>query len=225
MRHLSEKQKNLALIRVVDDDETVRQALSVFFTMADWRVKTYADGPSFLADFNPSVAGCAILDIRMPEMSGIELHNEMLLRGITLPVIFLSAHGDIEMAVEAVHRGAKTFLVKPPQNDKLLAAVESAVLDDFDGRRQILYVNELRQQWESLTPAEKRVAVLIGKGLSNATTASLLGVAERTVRGQRAAIYEKLDTENAVELSDFLHELTLAHVSINSTESPTEDKK
>lgn len=207
MKGLTEKQKGSAVIRIVDDDESVRQALTVFFSMADWQVKTYEDGPSFLAQVDFNTPGCAILDVRMPKMSGIELFDQMLARRILLPVIFLSAHGDIEMAVEAVQRGAKTFLVKPPDTDKLLETVESAVADDFVHRKETEYGESLQRQWKTLTPAEQQVAWLIGKGMTNAAAAEVVGVAERTIRGQRASIYQKLDVENAVEMSDFLHEL------------------
>lgn len=204
---LTERQKNTALIRIVDDDETVRNALTAFFTMADWRVAVYDNGTSFLEQSDFSVPGCVVLDVRMPGLTGIEVFDEMQKRDLKLPVVFLSAHGDIEMAVQAVQRGAETFLVKPPQPDKLLQAVEKAVADDFDLRRETQYGQTLLKQWLSLTPAERQVALLIGKGMTNATASSVLGVSERTVRGQRASIYSKLDVQNAVEMSEFLHEL------------------
>lgn len=210
MKALTDKQKKTAVVRVVDDDESVRRALTVFFTMADWQVRTYEDGAKFLEADDFSAPGCAILDVRMPRMNGIELFDEMRSRGIALPVIFLSAHGDIEMAVEAVHRGAKTFLVKPPKTDRLLEIVESAAVDDFERRRETQYGRRLQLQWKTLTPAEQQVAWLIGKGMTNAAAASVLGVSERTIRGQRASICEKLDVENAVEIAEFLHELQQA---------------
>ena len=113
---------------------------------------------------------------------------------------------DIEMAVEAVQRGARTFLTKPPKPEKLLAEIEKATLADWSRRQTENYAESLDAQWRELTPAEKQVAMMVGKGLSNAMIAETLGVGERTVRAQRAAIYGKLDIENAVELADFLHE-------------------
>ena len=109
-----------SLIRLVDDDESVLKAQSLFLEMAGFKVKAYNSAISFLDNDDFSVTGCLVLDVRMPHMSGIELQNELIRRGCDLPIIFLSAHGDIEMAVDAVHRGAKTFLVKPPRLEKLL---------------------------------------------------------------------------------------------------------
>ena len=204
---LNSNLKQKALIRIVDDDETVRRALSLFLSMADWRVKAYASAIELLDADDPAEPGCMILDVRMPGTSGIELHEELCRRGSDIPVIFLSAHGDIEMAVEAVHRGAKTFLVKPPQPEKLLALIEEAVADLFERRRTRDYLADLQKQWQTLTAAEQQVALMIGKGLTSAAAAEALGVTERTVRTQRASVYDKLDLENAVELADFLHEL------------------
>ena len=116
-----------SLIRLVDDDESVLKAQSLFLEMAGFKVKSYNSALSFLEKDDFSVTGCIVLDVRMPHMSGIELQNELIRRRCDLPIIFLSAHGDIEMAVEAVHKGAKTFLVKPPRLDKLLEDRKSVV--------------------------------------------------------------------------------------------------
>lgn len=207
MSPVSIERRRRTLVRVVDDDPTVRRALTVFLTMDEWPVAAYPSAQTFLAEDDLSVPGCLVLDIRMPGMSGIELHREMIRRGIDLPVIFLSAHGDVEMAVEAIERGAMTFLVKPPQPEKLLETVAKAVAANLTKRREAADEKRLLDLWHGLTAAERRVAVLVGKGLTNAQAAEALGVAERTVRAQRAAVWQKLDVENAVELSEFLHEL------------------
>lgn len=204
---VSTERRRRTLVRIVDDDPTVRRALTVFLTMDEWPVAAYPSAQSFLDDDDLTVPGCLVLDIRMPGMSGIELHREMIRRGIDLPVIFLSAHGDVEMAVEAIERGAMTFLVKPPQPEKLLETVAKAVAANLTKRREAADEKRLLDLWHGLTAAERRVAVLVGKGLTNAQAAEALGVAERTVRAQRAAVWQKLDVENAVELSEFLHEL------------------
>ena len=100
---------------MVDDDPTVLKALQTYLELADFVVRTYEGAEAFLEKDDPETPGCVVLDVRMPRMSGIELHRELLRRKIDLPVIFLSGHGDIEMAVAAVKAGAKTFLVKPPK--------------------------------------------------------------------------------------------------------------
>ncbi|MDD7442931.1 MAG: response regulator [Sutterellaceae bacterium] len=195
-----------SVVRLVDDDPGVLRALSVFLGMADWSVRTYGSGRDFLS--SPGAEpGCVVLDVRMPGMSGIEVQGEMKKRGLGLPIIFLSAHGDVELAVEAVRNGAKTFLVKPPKPEKLLAAVEEAVADNIARCRDLDYLRRLQGIWETLTPAEKEVAKLVAKGLQNAVIGDVLGISERTVRSHRTHIYEKLDAENAVEVSDFIREL------------------
>ena len=211
---LSDRRKAQSVVRIVDDDESILKALTVFLSFDDWRVRTYAGAAAFLASDDFETPGCIILDVRMPGMSGLELFEELLRRGIELPVVFLSAHGDIEMAVEAVRRGAKTFLVKPPKPEKLLEVLESVTADDWERRRKEAYAASLAEEWKKLTPAEAQVAVMVGKGLSNAFIAEAVGVAERTVRAQRASIYEKLDIENAVELADFIHELHDAEAAL-----------
>ena len=211
---LSDRRKAQSVVRIVDDDESILKALTVFLSFDDWRVRTYAGAAAFLASDDFETPGCIILDVRMPGMSGLELFEELLRRGIKLPVVFLSAHGDIEMAVEAVRRGAKTFLVKPPKPEKLLELLESVTADDWERRRKEAYAASLAEEWKKLTPAEAQVAVMVGKGLSNAFIADAVGVAERTVRAHRASIYEKLDIENAVELADFIHELHDAEAAL-----------
>ncbi len=211
---LSDRRKAQSVVRIVDDDESILKALTVFLSFDDWRVRTYAGAAAFLASDDFETPGCIILDVRMPGMSGLELFEELLRRGIELPVVFLSAHGDIEMAVEAVRRGAKTFLVKPPKPEKLLEVLESVTADDWERRRKEAYAASLAEEWKKLTPAEAQVAVMVGKGLSNAFIAETVGVAERTVRAHRASIYEKLDIENAVELADFIHELHDAEAAL-----------
>lgn len=203
---LTLEKKHKALIRLVDDDNTVLRALRTFLEIDDWRVETFQSGEAFLeSDF--SEPGCVVLDVRMPGLSGIEVHSELLRRKVRLPVIFLSAHGDIEMAVDAVHRGARTFLVKPPEPEKLLVVIESAVKSDFDERRLAEWARDLEASWAKLTPAEQLVAQMAAKGLTTTVIAEALGVGERTVKAHRAASLEKLDLANAVELSDFCHEL------------------
>ena len=181
---LSDRRKAQAVVRIVDDDESILKALTVFLSFDDWRVRTYAGAAAFLASDDFETPGCIILDVRMPGMSGLELFEELLRRGIELPVVFLSAHGDIEMAVEAVRRGAKTFLVKPPKPEKLLEVLESVTADDWERRRKEAYAASLAEEWKKLTPAEAQVAVMVGKGLSNAFIAEAVGGNQSNVSHQ-----------------------------------------
>ena len=133
----------------------------------------------------------------------------MIRRKIDLPIIFLSAHGDIAMAVEAVKAGAKTFLVKPPKLEELTAVIEEAIHENAERRAKERDLHALQTRFESLTPSEGTVAGMIVKGLTNAVIGETLGMAERTVKAHRAAVFEKLDVTNAVELADFMHEMDM----------------
>ena len=185
--------KRDSVIRLVDDDPSVLRALTTFLQMDDWQVRCFKSGIDFLHTPGKE-PGCVILDVRMPGLSGLEVQDLMKKKNIPLPVIFLSAHGDIELAVDAVRKGAKTFLEKPPKPDKLLSSIEEAVQAHVE-------------TWNTLTAAEKQVAGLVAKGLTNSVIASVLGVSENTIRAHRSMVNQKLDTENAVEVSDFIHEM------------------
>lgn len=139
-------------------------------------------------------------------MTGLELQDEMIRQKIDLPIIFLSAHGDIAMAVRAVQKGAKTFLVKPPNLEQLLEEIDSAIKLCFSIRDEKLLAQELQEEWNQLTEAEKKIAKLVAKGLSNQTIAEIQSVSEKTVRSQRASVYTKLEVENAAELTNFLRD-------------------
>lgn len=204
MRHETEP-----LVRIVDDDPSVREALATFLGMADYRTRAYASAGAFLEEDDAARPGCIVLDVRMPDMNGIELQAEMKRRGVGLPVIFLSAHGDVEMAADAVRAGAKGFLVKPPKLEKLTALIDESIRESLEQGRNRAYGAMLAAAWRTLTAAEEQVAVMVAKGLTNALIAQTLGIAERTVRAHREAVYRKLDVENAVELSDFLRDRAL----------------
>ena len=176
------------LVRLVDDDAGVREALTAFLQMADYETAAFASAADFLNTDDHDRPGCVVLDVRMPDMNGLELQAEMKRCGIALPVIFLSAHGDIEMAAEAVRAGAKNFLVKPPKPEKLTALIDEAVAECEALYRNRAYGAKLEALWATLTAAEKQVAVMVAKGLTNAVVADALGVAERTVRSHREAV-------------------------------------
>lgn len=199
--------KSQSLVRLVDDDESVLKAQSLFLEMAGFKVRAYNTALSFLEKDDFSITGCLILDVRMPHMSGLELQNELIRRKCDLPVIFLSAHGDIEMAVEAVQKGAKTFLVKPPKLEKLLSYIKEAVEEHRQRQKGRKFAEGLVRQWAVLTESERQVADMVAKGLTNNMISSALGITERTVRSHRSSIYEKLDVENAAELSVFFNDL------------------
>lgn len=144
------------LVRIVDDDPTICDSLSLFLLSFGWAVKAYASGREFLVGDSLSIPGCVILDVRMPGMTGIEVQHELKARGSFVPVLFLSAHGDIEMAVRAVQEGAFTFFEKPPVPEKILEAVQRAAEKSVMEKREARDRERGLALWESLTPAEKQ---------------------------------------------------------------------
>jgi FixJ family two-component response regulator len=195
------------IVRIVDDDPTVCDSQSFFLNLAGWETRTYSDAAEFLEKDDRAHPGCLILDVRMPKMSGLELQQELIKQKYDIPIIFLSAHGDIEMAIGCVQAGAFNFLVKPAEPEKLLALVQEAVAKHIRERKERAYRDDLQRLLNSLTAAEKKVAALVAKGLSTAKIAEVLEVTERTVQSHRSEIYEKLDVQNPVELNEFFHEL------------------
>lgn len=194
------------LIRIVDDDPSVVESLQFMLEMAGLQVKSYDGAESFLKRDDPKREGCLLLDVRMPSMTGLELQHRMRSLGNDLPIVFLSAHGDIRMAVQAVQEGAVDFLVKPPQTDELLAVLRRACSIHDERRRLESEMLAAENVWSSLTSSEQDTAELIAKGLTNRETASVLGISEETVRSRRSSILAKLEAVNAVEIADFLHE-------------------
>lgn len=194
-----------AVVRIVDDDPLVAESLRFLLEIAGYRVIAFDDARTFLQTDDHTQLGCVILDIRMPEMTGLECQQAMIEAHDDLPIVFLSAHADVEMAVEAVQKGASGFVVKPPKTPHLLAEIQKAVA--LHARRLSLRaeVASSKAVLARLTPAELETAQLIAKGLTNADIASLLGISEGTVRHRRMSISEKLDAQNAVEVGELFH--------------------
>ncbi len=195
------------LVRIVDDDPTICESQSFFLQLAGWQTVTYQDPNTFLERDDWARPGCIILDVRMPSLSGLEVQKELNKRGVDLPVIFLSAHGDIEMAMNCVEQGAFNFLVKPPLPEKLKDLVEKAIKLNKSQRRIKKEAMELQRLFSSLTSTEQLVARQVAKGLSNKLIGEVLGMSERTVQSHRGKIFSKLDVENAVELFQFLSDM------------------
>ncbi len=195
---------SLALIRIVDDDPEMCDSLEFLLSTEGWKVKTYPSAEAFLAEDEPMVPGCLLLDIRMPEMSGLELQEVMAKDDYALPIIFITAHGDISMAVDAVKRGAFDFLPKPIDDTKLLTSVANAV--ELDWKRRSHHVDTLSAKKElgSLTPREREVAELVALGLMNKIIAEKLGIAEKTVQVHRGQVCKKLKVRTAVDIARVL---------------------
>lgn len=188
------------LIHVVDDDDSLRSALQRLLAAAGYRVKAYASAGEFLLDPPADAPGCLLLDLRMPGPSGLDLQEALARHGIRLPVIFLSGHGDLATGVRAMKAGAVDFLSKPVEREPLLAAVARALELDAAQRAASGVDRELRARFAQLTAREREVFELVAAGRLNKQIADALGIAERTVKAQRAQVMAKLGAANAAEL-------------------------
>ena len=192
--------KAIALIRVVDDDRAVSKAIQFLLENEDWTVQVFSSGEEFLVNEAPSVPGCIILDVQMGGISGIEVHKELIARESKVPIIFLTAHGDIPMAVEAMKEGAAEFLVKPLDPEKLLQLVEKHVEWDIKRRQWSVSKEEAERRVESLTLRERQIVELVLKDLSNQEIAEALKLSRRTIECHRQVAYKKLQVNNVKEL-------------------------
>ncbi len=193
-----------ALVRIVDDDAEQLKSLAFLLRMGGFEVMTYQSAQSFLEMDDPRKPGCLLLDHRMPGMTGMELQAELVERGSLLPVIFLSAHGDIPMAMQAVHRGAMDFLVKPAAPDVLIAAVEKAVKKSFEDLAADAGQADLAEKAATLSDRELEVARLVAHGLLNKQIGDKLGISLPTVKLHRGNAAKKLGVRSAVAMAKAL---------------------
>ena len=195
------------LVRIVDDDPTICDSQSFFLQLAGWQTVTYQDPVTFLERDDWDRPGCIILDVRMPSLSGLVVQQDLNKRGVDLPIFFLSAHGDIEMAMNCVEQGAFNFLVKPPIPEKLKDLVEKAIKLNKSQRKIKKETEELQKLFSQLTSTEQMVARQVAKGLTNKMIGEVLDMSERTVQSHRSKVFAKLDVGNAVELFQFLSDM------------------
>ena len=193
------------LIRIVDDDAAVLEGLAFILEGEGWKVRTSDSAEKFLREDAPSVPGCLILDINMPGMNGLDLQRTMRDRGYGLPIIFLTGHGDIDVAISTIRLGAVEFLQKTCDNDRLISAVRDAVArsragfadvaaDPYDAIRLV----------QRLTERELFIAKRISSGLLNRQIAERLGISVRTVEAHRLAVFRKLEIKSVSELTTLL---------------------
>lgn len=196
------------VIRIVDDDADVRESFCYLLEGEGWRTKAYASAETFLEEDDVTVTGCIVLDVRIPGgMTGLELQQELMRCSCGLPLIFLSAHGNIEMAVRAVQNGACDFIPKPVDEEKLLAAIEKAVRKCEADSAASADRKEREARWNMLTTREKEVASFLAQGMPNKVIAARLGIANRTIQVHRATIYLKLGVRSPAEIANLIHRL------------------
>lgn len=191
------------LVRVVDDDEAMRRSYAFLLTMAGWPVVLYANAAEMLERDDLSTPGCIVLDVRMPGISGLELQHRLAQSRSSLPIIFVTGHGDVDMAVRAVKKGAFDFMLKPVDAERLKAAVAAACEASLSETTLEDSESNLRARFNELSPREKEVFERVAQGALNKTVAFELGIAERTVKFHRASACRKLGLKTPQELAAF----------------------
>jgi len=199
-----------ALVFVVDDDEAVRSSTKLLLKSVGLPAVTYSSAQEFLDNYDQMQPGCVVLDVRMPAMSGLELQQLLNMRGAIIPVIFITGHGDIPMAVEAMQHGAFDFLQKPFRDQDLLDRVQKALEKDRVNRVQLREKTRIQERRESLTPREREILELMTRGKPNKVMAADLGVSQRTVEIHRARVMEKMGASSLAQLVRMVMDLDLS---------------
>ena len=188
------------LVYIVDDDEDVREGFGLLMETVGQPFKSYATALAFLEEYHAGMRGCLVLDIRMPRMSGLELQQKLNEKGSLLPIIFITGHGDIPLAVEAMRRGALDFIRKPFREQNLLDRINEA-LDIEDGKRRTQADRQhVLDLFNSLSDREREVLELVAEGKMNKVVAQDLGISERTVEVHRSHIMHKLGIQTLAQL-------------------------
>lgn len=189
-----------AVVYVVDDDDAVRDSLSLLLRTVGLTSRAFASAAEFLEGYEADRVGCLVADIRMPGLSGLELQEELLERKIDIPVIFITGHGDVPMAVKAMKSGAMDFIQKPFRDQDLLDRINQALLRARSAHEEQLEVSDIRRRFDALTPRESEVMKMVVKGHANKVIAMDLGVSQRTVELHRARVMQKMGVRSLAEL-------------------------
>lgn len=192
--------KQTALVYIIDDDEAILKSLQWLIESDNIKVETYTDAITFLEEFKLQHPCCLITDIRMPRMSGLELQDYLISKNVVLPILFISGHADVPMAVNAMRKGAVDFLTKPFNDRRLLEAVNHALSDDETSHIKQQQINEFRAKIATLTPREQQVYQCMITGTLNKIIAAELGIHIKTVEIHRAHIMKKTAARSLAEL-------------------------
>jgi FixJ family two-component response regulator len=189
-----------ATVFVIEDDPSMRTAVEDLVRSVRLQVRAFASPQEFLESNRPEGPGCLVLDVRLPGMSGLTFHQELVKEGVTLPVIFITGHGDIPMSVRAMKAGAFEFLTKPFHHQELLDAIHAAIERDRDLRRDTVLITDLRKRYATLTERERQIMTLVVVGRVNKQIAAELNLSEITVKVHRGQVMRKMQAKSLPEL-------------------------
>jgi FixJ family two-component response regulator len=191
---------DVSTVYIVDDDAAVRAALLMLLKSVGLRGTSCASAQEFLSNYHEDQPGCLVLDVRMPGLSGLELQQQLNLRGATLPVLFMTGHADVPMAVEAMQAGAFDFLQKPFRDQDLLDRIQRALQHDHQLRAEQQQSQQLQERYATLTPREVQVMKLMTEGRPNKLMAVDLDLSQRTIEIHRAHVMEKMQARSLAQL-------------------------
>jgi FixJ family two-component response regulator len=200
-----------AIVHVVDDDASLRDALEGLFESVGLDTRTYGTAHEFLDANRVDKPGCIVIDIRLPDMNGLEFQSRLVQLGVGLPVVMMTGYGDIPMSVRAMKRGAVDFLAKPFHDQDMLDAVTSAIERDRQRRKEAENLSRMRHRFETLSPREREVMLLVTSGKMNKQVAGDLGISEITVKIHRGAAMRKMEARTLTDLVRIVEALRLTN--------------
>jgi len=200
----------VSTVYIIDDDRGMRQAVQDLVESVGLRADSFADAKEFLRAQRSSGPCCLVLDVRLPQMSGLDFQSQLTELGVGIPIIFITAHGDIPMSVRALKSGAVEFLTKPFRDQDLLDAIQQALKQDLGAREHQAEVDDLRGRYEELTPREREVMSLVVSGMINKHIGAKIGASEATVKIHRGNVMEKMRAESLIDLVRIADKLNLS---------------